>query len=98
LSRGADKHHGSCQQTPTDHDPREPRARPEPHQQKIRGHFEQRVAKKKQPCAQTVDRGTEVQVAVHLGCGEADVGAIYIRDQVAEAEQRKDAPTRLTDS
>jgi hypothetical protein len=37
------------------------------------------------------------QVAVHLGCGEADVGAIYIRDQVAEAEQREDAPTRLTD-
>jgi hypothetical protein len=30
--------------------------------------------------------------------GVADVGAIYIRDQVAEAEQREDAPTRLTDS
>jgi hypothetical protein len=30
--------------------------------------------------------------------GVADVGAIYIRDQVAEAEQREETPPRLTDS
>jgi len=62
--------------------------RAESDQQQVRRHFEQGVAQKKQTAAQTVDRGTEAQILVHLQGGKADVDAVHVGDAIAECKQR----------
>ena len=69
--------------------------RAESDQQQVRRHFEQGVAQKKQTAAQTVDRGTEAQILVHLQGGKADVDAVHVGDAIAESKQRQEPPGLL---
>ena len=76
---------------PGDHDAGEPAARSEAVEQKVRGDLAGGVAEEEEARAEAVDGGAEVQVAVHLEGGEADVDAIHVGGAVAEGDEGNEA-------
>ena len=83
------QHHSHREQSPREHDPGQPAARAETHQQKIGRHLAGPVAEKKESRTKEIDRCAEVQVMIHLQRGEADVDAIHVGDAIAHRYQRQ---------
>jgi hypothetical protein len=81
--------HGDGQQSPGEHDAGQPAARAKADQHEVGEDFEDSVADKEEPGTEAADGRAEVQVAIHLQCGEADVGAVDIRDAISDGEQRQ---------
>ena len=59
------------------------------------GDFEEQVADEEQPDADPEHGVGEAEVGLHPQLGEPDVGAVEVRDDVQEEEQREDAPRDL---
>ena len=89
LERRAHKQHRRCQKSPGKHDSRQPAPGAEAKQQQIRRHLAQRVSDKEKTRAKPVDRCAEVQIAVHLQGGKADIDAVHVGQAVANGEQRQ---------
>ena len=87
-----DQRHAHGDEAPGDHDPRQPAPRADPGQRQVGGDFQQGVADEEQAAAEAVDRGGEAQLGVHGRRGEADVHPVHVRDEVAQQDQRQQAP------
>ena len=61
-------------------------------QRQIAGHLEDEVAKEENARAQAVNCLAELQVVEHLQLGKADVDAVQIGRDVANEQQRQQAP------
>nr|GEZ26000.1 hypothetical protein [Tanacetum cinerariifolium] len=95
LRGRADEQGAGRQQAPGDHDPCDPDLRPDPFQHQIAGHFKQDIADKEQTGAEAESRLAEVQLIKHLQFGEADVDAVQVSGQIAEAQERNQLPGDL---
>ena len=91
FPRRLHQHHAHRQKTPGEHDSRDPTPRAEPVQQQVRGYLASRIAQKEKPRAQPIARSAEMQIAIHLQRGKADVHAIRIRNAVRNGDERNEA-------
>ena len=95
LERSADEDHSHGNEAPGEHDPGEPAARAEAVEQEVGGDLACGVAEEEEAGAEAVDGGGEVQVAVHLQRGEADVDAVHVGGAVAEGDEGDETPGGL---
>ena len=87
LPWGADEEHEDGDDSPGDHDAGEPAAGSEAIEEQVRGDFAGGVAEEEEACAESVDGGAEVKIAVHLERGKADVDAVHVGCAVAEGDE-----------
>jgi hypothetical protein len=93
--RRAHEHGGRREHAPGDHDAGDPAARAHAVQHHVAGHLEEKVADEEDARAQPVHRLAELQVALHLQLGEADVHAVEVGHDVAQEQQRDQPPADL---
>jgi len=86
-----DEHQRGRQQSPRDHDSRNPFARANPHEHQVARHLEQRVADEKDSRANAERRGAEPEVAIHLQRRETNIRAVEEVEDV-EHEHERDQP------
>jgi hypothetical protein len=84
--------HRDRYKAPQEQDARERRARAGAFQDQVARHFAQRVADKKHTRAQSVHRVAEAEVLLHLQLREADIGAVEVRDHIAQKKEGKQPP------
>ncbi len=85
----AHKRHRHRRRAPGEHDARQPSPRAVALQQQVGGHFEDRVADKKQPGPQAVGRRADAQVGFHMAAYETDIDPIDVIDDEHHHEQRQ---------
>ena len=90
LRRRLHEGHAGTDQSPGDHDAGDPQARADLVKEYVARHFEQHIAEEEDACAETVDSVAELQVVEHLQFGEADIDAVKIGRNQAQAEQRQE--------
>ena len=73
------------------HDASKPAFWSEAQEKQIRGHFAERITNKEQSGTQAVDRGAEMQIAVHAKRGKADVDAIHVGEAIADGNDWEQA-------
>ena len=90
--RALDEDRRRGDQAPADHDPREPRARPDAIQDHVARHFEQAVAEKQyaRPVAEL--RGRQSDLLVHLQRGKADIISVQVIQQKTQRQNRNESP------
>ena len=81
--------------SPHDHDARDPEAGADPFQDQVRRHLEEKVTDEEDAGPSAIDRGAETEVDHHLLLGEADVHAIEERRHEAHAQKRHQLPRDL---
>ena len=86
------RNHAHRDDSPGDHDAGQPAACSEAVEEEIRGDLAGGVADEEEARAEAIDGVREVQVAVHLECGEGDVDAVHVGDAVAKADERDQPP------
>ncbi|MNN92396.1 hypothetical protein D3C81_2106760 [compost metagenome] len=64
-------------------------------QHHVAGHLEQEVTEEEHACAQAVHGFGKLQVGQHLQLGKAHVDTVEVSDDVAQHEERDDAPGHL---
>ena len=95
LRRRLHEHHAGGDDAPADHDAQQRLARADLLQHQVARHLEQEVADEEDAGAQAVDRVAEGQRLLHLQLRVADVDAVEVGDDVADDQQRHDAPADL---
>src|SRR5262249_36202987 len=76
--------HRHRDESPADHDPRDPEARAHAFEDQVARHLEGEVAEEEDPRAEAVDGLAEAEVLLHLERGEADVHAVEEGDDVEQ--------------
>ncbi|MNQ80985.1 hypothetical protein D3C85_959840 [compost metagenome] len=95
LRRGGDEHGAGREQAPGDHDAGDPQLGADLLQHQVARHFEEDVADEEQAGSKAVGRLAELQVFEHLQLGEADVDAVEVGGQIAEAQEGDEPPGDL---
>ena len=95
LHRRGHEHHARGDDAPAEHDSQQRLARADLLEHQIAGHFEEEVADEEDAGAQAVDGVAEGQRLLHLQLRVADVDAVEVGDEVADDQQRHDAPADL---
>ena len=95
LPGGTDEEHGDGDDSPGDHDAGEPATGSEAIEEQVRGDLAGGVAEEEETCAEAVDGGAEVEIAVHLQRGEADVDAVHVGCAVAQGDERDEVAGRF---
>jgi hypothetical protein len=81
---------------PADHDPGNPAAGADAFQDQVARDLEEAVAEEEEARPDPVLRGAQAQIALQLGCHEADIHPIHVGDDVAdEREGDEPAPDSL---
>ena len=86
---------GTGDQSPGDHDPRDPNARADLVENHVARHFEQAVADVERRGAEAVGGRCQPDIRVHLQRGEADVDAVEIAEEVDEHGERQQPQVHL---
>src|SRR5438105_4948477 len=81
--------------TPGDHDPRDPQPGADLFENEIAGHLEQDIAPEERTRSHAVPGGIEADVLVHRQCGEAHVDAVEITEEISQHRKRQDAQIDL---
>ncbi|MNV38516.1 hypothetical protein D3C71_1300760 [compost metagenome] len=97
LPFAVDEDHQCGRKAPGHHDPGDPATGADLVQHHVARHFENHVTDHEQPGAEAVGGVAQAQVSLQLELGEADVDAIEKREQVADHDQRHQAPGDLAD-
>ena len=71
------------------------RLAPKRNSQQIRRYFAECIADKKQPGADAIDCGAEMEVAIHAQGSEADVDAIHVGQPVTDGDDRQESNRSL---
>ena len=80
---------------PGDDDAADPDARSDLVQHDVAGDFEGEVAEEEDAGANSIDAVAELEITQHLKFGEAYVNAVDVGNDVADHEDRHDAPCDL---
>jgi hypothetical protein len=89
-ARGSrDKGSEARDNTPGDHDARDPDSRADFFQDQIARNLEQEITEEENSGAPAIDVGAEAQILVHGQCGDRDVAAVDIGDAVGQRDQRQ---------
>ena len=94
ADRAGDGGHQPGDDAPRDHDARDPQARADSLQHHVARHLEQRIAEEEDAGAPAVQVGAQAQVLVHGERRKGDVGAIDVRDEIAQRRSAAAAATR----
>ncbi|MND88853.1 hypothetical protein D3C80_808890 [compost metagenome] len=97
LPFAVDEHHGRRGQAPGHHDPGDPAPGADLVQHHVAGHFENHITDHEQPGTQAVSGIAQAQVGLQLKLGEADVDSVEKGEQVADHDQRHQAPGDFAD-
>src|ERR1700730_359783 len=92
-----DKRHRSRDQTPRNHDPRDPDTCAGLFQNDVARHFEKEVPEEEYPRAPAIHVGSEAEVFVHADGRETNICAIHVGDEVDHDDQRQKPPGHLGD-
>ncbi len=93
--RAGDEHHAARQDAPRDHDPRDPDPRADAMQDDVARDLEDEVADEEDAGAEAEHGVAELQVAEHLQLREPDVDAVEVVRDVADHQERDEAPADL---
>ena len=86
-----DERHSHADESPSDHDAREPATRAPFFDDHRAGNFQQKVASEEDPGAEAKDAIVEAEFVRHLQGSGRDVGAVEKGDDVEEGEVRQQA-------
>ena len=87
--------HGTGNQAPGDHHPRDPDPRADLVEHEVRRHFEQEVAEEEYTGAEAEHRRRKPEILVHRQRGEADVDAVDEGDEIQQHHEGDDAQCDL---
>jgi len=87
--------HRARDDSPGEHDARDPDPRPNLVQDDVGRHLEQEIGGEEHARAEAESGFGEPEVRVHRQLGEADIDPVEIGDEVAEDEERNEAPCDL---
>src|ERR1700674_3699294 len=77
---------------PGDHDAGNPDPRAEFVEREIARHFDKEIPNEENPRRASESRRAEPQILAHRGVGKADIDAIKNRDEIADNQEREQAP------
>ena len=86
---------GAREQSPGQHDARDPQPRADLLQDDVARHLEQEVAPEEGARRHAVDGGIKAQLLVHGERGEADIDAVEIAQEIRHNRERQHAPIDL---
>ncbi len=87
------EHHAHGDDSPRDHDARDPHTRAETRQQQVAGHLAQRVTQEKEEAETETERCfAESEVRSHLQLREADIDAVQPRHDVQQQQEGQQPP------
>ena len=81
LPPGDEDHH-SGDDPPADHDAGDPDPGPGAQKDDVAWDFEEEIAEEKYAGSPAIDIITEAEILVHLKRSKADIGPVYVRDEV----------------
>ncbi|MNV57301.1 hypothetical protein D3C71_1496260 [compost metagenome] len=92
LRSAVDQKHARGQRSPHHHQRGNPASRADAIKGHVARYAKQRVGNEEQPGAEAIDRVAETQVSAHLHLGKANVDPVEVGEEVADQQQRHQAP------
>src|SRR3977135_3957139 len=77
-----DERHGARQDSPAQHDTRDPFARAEAFEQQVGGNFEEEIGEEEDPGSEAERGRRQAKVTVHRQRGKAHIDAVEIGDEI----------------